>query len=40
MGLLVLGTPLDWPESKKYCDYVRENGIMVRVISNEQLVGI
>nr|BAA09527.1 gamma-glutamyl-cysteine synthetase [Schizosaccharomyces pombe] len=28
MGLLVLGTPLDWPESKKYCDYVRENGIM------------
>ncbi|WBW71539.1 glutamate-cysteine ligase Gcs1 [Schizosaccharomyces osmophilus] len=27
MGLLVLGTPLDWPESEKFHDYVRENGI-------------
>ncbi|EEB05961.1 glutamate-cysteine ligase Gcs1 [Schizosaccharomyces japonicus yFS275] len=27
MGLLVVGTPLSWEESKKYFDHVRENGI-------------
>ncbi|KAK6460636.1 glutamate--cysteine ligase [Scheffersomyces coipomensis] len=27
MGLLSLGTPLDWHDSKKYNDHVRENGI-------------
>lgn len=28
MGLLSLGTPLDWYESRKYNSHVRENGIM------------
>jgi glutamate--cysteine ligase catalytic subunit len=27
MGLLVLGTPLDWPEGKKHADHVRAHGI-------------
>ena len=27
MGLLVLGTPLTWEESKKYIPHVREHGI-------------
>ncbi|PVU87665.1 hypothetical protein BB559_001713 [Furculomyces boomerangus] len=27
MGLLSLGTPLDWPEAKKHADHVRKNGI-------------
>lgn len=27
MGLLSLGTPLDWHESKKYNEHVRDNGI-------------
>ena len=27
MGLLSLGTPLEWNEAKKYADHVRENGI-------------
>ena len=33
MGLLALGTPLDWPEAKKNADHVREWGI-------EQLLAI
>lgn len=33
MGLLSLGTPLDWHQSKKYNDHVRNNGI-------EQLINI
>lgn len=33
MGLLSLGTPLDWHHSKKFNDHVRENGI-------EQLINI
>lgn len=33
MGLLSLGTPLDWHKSKKFNDHVRENGI-------EQLINI
>lgn len=28
MGLLSLGTPLDWHESKQYNDHVRKNGIL------------
>lgn len=28
MGLLSLGTPLDWHESKQYNEHVRENGII------------
>lgn len=27
MGLLVLGTPLPWDDSKKYATHVREHGI-------------
>ncbi|KAM3163355.1 Gamma-ECS [Lachancea thermotolerans] len=27
MGLLSLGTPLEWPESRQYNDHVRKNGI-------------
>ncbi|CAE6535453.1 unnamed protein product [Rhizoctonia solani] len=27
MGLLFLGTPLDWGESRKYADYIREHGV-------------
>lgn len=27
MGLLVLGTPLQWSEAKEHADYVREHGI-------------
>ena len=27
MGLLALGTPLEWDEAKKYADHVREHGI-------------
>ncbi|PVV02265.1 hypothetical protein BB560_003286, partial [Smittium megazygosporum] len=28
MGLLSLGTPLNWNEAKKYAEHVRENGIL------------
>lgn len=27
MGLLSLGTPLDWPEAAQYADHVRSEGI-------------
>lgn len=27
MGLLALGTPLEWAEAEKYADHVREHGI-------------
>lgn len=27
MGLLALGTPLDWEEAKQHADYVRDHGI-------------
>jgi glutamate--cysteine ligase catalytic subunit len=27
MGLLNLGTPLDWNDAKKYAEHVREHGI-------------
>ena len=27
MGLLALGTPLEWEEAKKYADHVRYHGI-------------
>ena len=27
MGLLSLGTPLTWPETKQYADHVRKHGI-------------
>ena len=27
MGLLSLGTPLPWEETKNYADYVRDHGI-------------
>lgn len=27
MGLLYLGTPLEWDEAKKYADHVRNHGI-------------
>lgn len=27
MGLLFLGTPLQWEEAKKYADHVRSHGI-------------
>ena len=33
MGLLSLGTPLDWEETKKHADHVRRHGI-------EQLINI
>ena len=28
MGLLVVGEPLSWPETKKLADYVREHGLV------------
>ena len=28
MGLLSLGTPLHWNDSKKYADHVRSNGVI------------
>jgi glutamate--cysteine ligase catalytic subunit len=28
MGLLSLGTPLDWEECKKFSDHVRQHGIL------------
>lgn len=28
MGLLSLGSPLDWSETKKYADHVRKHGIL------------
>lgn len=27
MGLLTVGTPLNWPETKKYADLIRKRGI-------------
>ena len=27
MGLLILGAPLPWEDSKKYIDYVKQHGI-------------
>lgn len=28
MGLLSLGSPLNWEESKKYADHIRKHGII------------
>jgi glutamate--cysteine ligase catalytic subunit len=27
MGLLSVGTPLEWKDAKAYCEHVRNNGI-------------
>lgn len=37
MGLLTEGTPLSWPETKKYADHVREHGIQQFINQYHQL---
>ena len=29
MGLLSIGTPLEWKDAQKYSDYIRKHGIEV-----------
>ncbi len=31
MGLLSIGTPLEWKDAQKYSDHVRKHGIEVRL---------
>ncbi|KAK3886936.1 hypothetical protein Pcinc_008945 [Petrolisthes cinctipes] len=39
MGLLTDGTPLDWPQTKKYADHVRQHGIEQFINQYHQLKG-
>ena len=34
MGLLSVGTPLEWKDAEKYSDHVRKHGIEVPVFGN------
>lgn len=39
MGLLTDGTPLSWPQTKKYADHVRQHGIEQFINQYHQLKG-
>ena len=35
MGLLSIGTPLEWKDAQKYSDHVRKHGIEAQLLSEE-----